>query len=64
MSTTRKTLEQIRREGGGYVDREKLDSLTEEEIERMAEEDGTGGEITEDVLKRARIVKPYFPERA
>ena len=58
--TVHKTLEQIREEGGGYIDAQKVDAQTEEEVERQAKEDGTDEAITEDVLKRARIVKPYY----
>ena len=35
----RKTLEQVKAEGGGYIDREKFDSFTDADIERMIEED-------------------------
>ncbi len=35
----RKTLEQIKAEGGGRFDKEKFDSFTDADIERMIDED-------------------------
>jgi hypothetical protein len=58
MSTARKSLEQIRREGGGQRDRRRLDALSEADIERMAEDDATP-EPSQDDLAHARVVRPY-----
>ena len=41
MSTVRKSLEQICREGGGRVDRNRLDAFSDTEVETMAAEDET-----------------------
>lgn len=66
MTIIRKTLEQITAEGGGYIDRERVDAMTDDDIARqIAENADAAPEITKDDLKRARIVKPYYsPEEA
>ena len=61
--TVRKSLEQIRREGGGRVDHDKLASFSEDDIERMAEADDSADPITGKTLGEARIVKPYRPAK-
>ena len=61
MTIIQKTLEQIEAEGGGYIDRERVDATTDEDIARqIADDPDTAPEITEDDLKNARIVKPYY----
>jgi hypothetical protein len=57
MSIVRKTLEQIRREGGGRVDRARLDVITDAEIQTMIDADDAG-ELTADQAHGARLVKP------
>ena len=62
MSTVRKSLEQIRREGGGQVDRARLDAFTEADIERMAAEDDTL--LSEDELEEVQVVYPAKAQKA
>ena len=62
MSTVRKSLEQIRREGGGQVDRARLDAFTEADIERMAEEDDTL--LSDDELEQVQVVHPAKKQKA
>ena len=50
MSTVRKSLEQIRREGGGQLDRRRLDALSEADARP---------EPSQDDLAHARVVRPY-----
>ena len=52
----RKTLAQIRAEGGGRFDKEKFDSLTDADIERMIDEDP-------DLAPRTETLMPYFEAR-
>ncbi|MDZ7713840.1 MAG: hypothetical protein U5L06_12385 [Rhodovibrio sp.] len=60
MTIIRKTLEQLEAEGGGYVDRARLDAMTDDDIARqIADDPDAAPEITEADLKRARLVKPY-----
>ena len=66
MPDIRTTTEQIRREGSGYINREKFDALTDEDIARQIDADpDVAPEMTDDDLKRARVVRPYqAPEKA
>lgn len=66
MPTIRKSFKQIRRQGGGYIDREKFDATTEEDIARqLAEDPDAPAETTGDEFQRARIVRPSrTPEKA
>jgi putative transcriptional regulator len=52
---TRKTLEQINAEKG-YFDKEKFDSFTDADIERMIDEDP-------DLAPRTETLQPYFEAR-
>lgn len=60
------TTDQIRRDGSGYINREKFDALTDEDIARqIAADPDVAPEMTDDDLKRARVVRPYrAPEKA
>ena len=60
MPTTRKRLEDIRKEGGGKVDAAKLDGLSEADIERMVEEDREDASFPRKA-KPARITRPRAP---
>lgn len=62
MSTVRKSLEQIRREGGGQVDRARLDALTEADIERMAAEDDSF--LSDEELEQVQVVHPAKTKKA
>ena len=54
-----KSLDQIRREGGGKVDRAKLDSTTEADIKRQIAEDAdTAPDLSTWDLSKARVVRP------
>ena len=57
MRTIRKSREQIKKEGGGKVNRAKLDSFTDADIERMAEEDRDNTCFPEKA-KPTRVVRP------
>lgn len=60
MPTIRKTLDQIAAADGKAIDRERLDAMTDADVARqIAEDPDAAPEITEDDLKRARVVKPY-----
>jgi putative transcriptional regulator len=52
----RKTLTQVRAEGGGRFDKEKFDSFTDADIERMIDEDP-------DLAPRTETLQPYFEAR-
>lgn len=52
----RKTLAQIRAEGGGRFDKEKFDSFTDADIERMIDEDP-------DLAPRTETLLSYFEAR-
>ncbi len=52
----RKTLEQVKAEGGGRFDKEKFDSLTDADIERMIDEDP-------DLAPRTETLMPYLEAR-
>jgi len=52
----RKTLEQVKAEGGGRFDKEKFDSFTDADIERMIDEDP-------DLAPRTETLMPYFEAR-
>ena len=56
----RKTSEQIKAGGGGTIDPEKFDSFTEEDIERMAQEDGENKYFPKD-RKPTRVSRPVRP---
>ena len=56
------TLDQINAEGGGAIDRGKFDSLTEQDIERMAAEDGEAEFFPED-QQPTRASRPFQPAR-
>ena len=62
MAMLRKSLEPIRRESGGEVDHEFLDSLTDDDIERIAEADaeehGYRLESYEWIVRNGRMVYP------
>jgi hypothetical protein len=62
----RTSIEEVEAEGGGQIDRARVDAMTDDDIARaIAEDPDAAPEITEDDLKRARIVKPYYsPEQA
>ena len=62
MSTVRKSLEQIRREGGGQVDRARLDAFTEADIERMAAEDDSF--LSDEELEQVQVVHPAKTKKA
>ena len=64
--STRTSTEEIRREKRGYINREKFDALTDEDIaHQIAADPDVAPETTDEDLKRARIVKPYqTPEQA
>lgn len=54
-----KSFEQIRREGGGKVDRATLDSTTDADIERqIAEDPDTAPDLSTLDPKKARVVRP------
>src|SRR5881227_3405325 len=52
----RKTLAQVKAEGGGRFDKEKFDSFTDADIERMIDEDP-------DLAPRTETLLPYFEVR-
>lgn len=62
MTTKRKDLDQIRKEGGGKVDLKKLKSFSEKDIERMAKEDDEDASFPKNA-KPVRVVKPYEPAK-
>jgi hypothetical protein len=57
MSTVRKSLEQIRREGGGRVDRTRLGRHSEADVARMAAGDDTA-EPEDTDLDKVQVVRP------
>lgn len=61
MPTVRKSLEQVRREGGGRVDRRRFEQHTESDVERMAAEDDTL-ESLDEALENVQLVQPGWTQ--
>jgi hypothetical protein len=54
-----KSLDQIRREGGGRVDRAKMDRTSDADIKRqIAEDTDTAPDMSTWDLSKARVVRP------
>lgn len=60
MAVVRKTLEQIMAEGGGRVDRVRLDAVTEKNIRQQMVEDG---EDPDAELRDEDVISPRFIRR-
>jgi putative transcriptional regulator len=59
MSIVRTSLREIMKRGGGYIDREKVRAFSEEDIQRMKEEDD---ELPDDRWGPPRLVDPTAPD--
>lgn len=58
----RKSLDEIRKEGGGRVNRAKVDSATGTDIDHMAEEDREE-EVFPKAQRPTRVSRPYEPAK-